>query len=122
MPRRHALPKLKRNAQLKHQRGVLAWLRGPLAALRRVGKNTPLQGSASDIFKRAMTRVDAALRNHDAQIVNSIHDELVVECEVDLADEVKTLVTQSMVAAGQEFLRRVPVEVEAVCADAWVKK
>lgn len=96
--------------------------RSQLAALRRVGKNTPIQGSASDIFKRAMTLMDAALLPYDAQIVNSIHDELVIECAPDVAEEVKALVTQTMVAAGREFLQRVPVEVEAVIADAWVKK
>jgi DNA polymerase-1 len=96
--------------------------RSQLAALRRVGKNAPIQGTASDLFKRAMTLVDAALLEYDAQIINSIHDELVIECDAALAEEVKTLVTQSMVAAGREFLTRVPVEVEAVIADAWVKK
>jgi DNA polymerase I len=96
--------------------------RSQLAALRRVGKNTPIQGSASDIFKRAMTLMDAALLPYDAQIINSIHDELVVECATESAAEVKSIVTQTMVAAGREFLQRVPVEVEAVIADAWVKK
>jgi DNA polymerase I len=96
--------------------------RGQLAALRRVGKNTPIQGTASDIFKRAMTRVDAALLDHDAQIVNSIHDEIVVECDESIAEAVKEIVMQAMVAAGKEFLQRVPVEVEAVIAEAWVKK
>ena len=96
--------------------------RSQLAALRRVGKNTPIQGSASDLFKRAMTLVDRALREHDAQIVNSIHDELVVECAADLAEEIKARVTHAMIAAGRAWLRRVPVEVEAVIADAWVKK
>ncbi len=96
--------------------------RSQLAALRRVGKNTPIQGSASDIFKRAMTRVDAALLEHDAQIVNSIHDEIVVECAEPIAEMVKKLVAQAMIAAGKEFLQRVPVEVEAVISEAWIKK
>ncbi len=49
--------------------------RQQLAALKRVGKNAPIQGTASDIFKRAMKLVDDALLNRDAQIINSIHDE-----------------------------------------------
>lgn len=96
--------------------------RSQLAALRRVAKNTPIQGTASDLFKRAMALVDQALLELDAQIINSIHDELVVECAAPLAEAVKALVTQAMVAAGREYLPRVPVEVEAVMADAWVKK
>ncbi len=90
-------------------------------ALRRVGKNAPIQGTASDIFKRAMTLLDQALLRFDAQIVNSIHDELVVECEESIAEEVKEIVMRKMVEGAKEFLPRVPVRVDAVVADAWVK-
>lgn len=92
------------------------------SALRRVGKNTPIQGTCSDIFKRAMTLLDAALLGLKAQIVNSIHDELVVECDPNIAEQVKEIVRFEMVAAAKEFLPRVPVEVEAVISDAWLKK
>ncbi|MBL8187164.1 MAG: hypothetical protein JNK38_04110, partial [Acidobacteria bacterium] len=92
------------------------------AALRRVGKNTPIQGTCSDIFKRAMTLLDAALLDLNAQIVNAIHDELVVECDVNIAEQVKDIVQFEMIAAAKEFLPRVPVEVEAVISDAWLKK
>jgi DNA polymerase-1 len=91
-------------------------------ALKRVGKNAPIQGSASDIFKRAMTLVDRALLTYDAQIINSIHDEIVVESAVDCAEEVKAIVIEAMTAAGREFLQRVPVIVDAVVSDAWLKK
>ncbi len=90
--------------------------------LRRVGKNGPIQGTGSDIFKRAMTLVDDAVRDLDAQIINSIHDEIVVECRADLADLVATLVSDAMVSAGREFLQRVPVVVDTVISDAWLKK
>jgi DNA polymerase-1 len=92
------------------------------AALRRVGKNTPIQGTCSDIFKRAMTLLDAALLGLNAQIVNSIHDELVVECDANIAEQVKDMVRFEMIAAAKEFLPRVPVDVEAVISDAWLKK
>jgi DNA polymerase I-like protein with 3'-5' exonuclease and polymerase domains len=91
-------------------------------ALTRIGKNAPIQGTASDIFKRAMTLLDEALRTRDAQIVNSIHDELVIECHESIAGEIKDVVTRKMIEGAKEFLPRVPVSVEAVVADAWVKK
>src|SRR5262249_54841597 len=94
--------------------------RSQLGALKRIGKNAPIQGSASDIFKRAMTLLDQALLSRDAQIVNSIHDEIVVECDESIADEVKQLVVRKMVEGAKEFLPRVPVEVEAVISDAWL--
>ena len=95
--------------------------RQQLAALKRVGKNAPIQGTASDIFKRAMKLVDDAMLNRDAQIVNSIHDEIVVGCAAAIADNTARIVSQSMVAAAKEFLPTVPVIAEAVVADAWVK-
>jgi DNA polymerase I len=91
-------------------------------ALRRVGKNAPIQGTASDIFKRAMTLLDEALRTRDANIVNSIHDELVVECDESIAEEVKEITIRKMVEGAKEFLPRVAVTVDAVISDAWLKK
>jgi DNA polymerase I len=91
-------------------------------ALKRVGKNAPIQGTASDIFKRAMTLLDEALLKRDANIVNSIHDELVVECEESIAEEVREIVIRKMIEGAKEFLPRVAVTVEAVISDAWVKK
>jgi DNA polymerase I-like protein with 3'-5' exonuclease and polymerase domains len=96
--------------------------REQLGALKRVGKNAPIQGTASDIFKRAMTLLDQALLNRDAQIVNSIHDEIVVECAEPIAEEVKQIVVKKMVEGAKEFLPRVPVGVEAAVSDAWLKK
>ncbi|MBS1787791.1 MAG: hypothetical protein JST85_08720 [Acidobacteria bacterium] len=96
--------------------------RSEQAALRRVGKNTPIQGTSSDIFKRSMRLLDDSLQGLNAQIVNSIHDELVVECDAAIAEQVKEIVQLEMIAGAKEFLRRVPVEVEAVISDAWLKK
>ncbi len=96
--------------------------RSQAAALKRVGKNAPIQGTASDIFKRAMALLDSALLNRDAQIVNSIHDELVIECGESIAEEIEEIVRGMMVKGAKEFLPRVPVEVEAVISDAWLKR
>lgn len=90
-------------------------------AVRRLGKNAPIQGTSADILKRAMRLVYEALRGRDAQIVNSIHDELVVEVDEAIADEVAEIVSQRMVAAAQEFIRIVPVNVDVSVAEAWLK-
>ena len=44
--------------------------------------NTPIQGTAADIIKLAMIRVDAALAKQypQARLVLQVHDELIVEC------------------------------------------
>lgn len=87
--------------------------------LRRVGKNAPIQGTGSDIFKRAMTITSNRLRGSDAFIVNSIHDEIVVECDQATAGETARIVNQSMIDAGNEFLFRVPIEVDVSVTESW---
>ncbi len=95
--------------------------RSQLGALKRVGKNAPIQGTGSDLFKRAMILIDAALQDFDAQIVHCIHDEFVVECDEKNADEISEIVSAQMVAAGKEYLPRVPVVAESKVADVWIK-
>ncbi|MDX2032254.1 MAG: bifunctional 3'-5' exonuclease/DNA polymerase [Blastocatellia bacterium] len=96
--------------------------RSELAALKRVGKNAPIQGSASDIFKRAMALLDAALFGKDARIINSIHDELIVECDEAIAEEALELMRTAMTQGVKDFLHRVPVIVDVAIADEWAKK
>lgn len=95
--------------------------RSQLGMLKRVGKNAPIQGTGSDLFKRAVKLVDDHLQSHDAQIVHCIHDEIVVECSDATAEKIARLVTSTMIKAGKEFLPRVPVEVDAKVTDAWLK-
>lgn len=95
--------------------------RSQLGALKRVGKNAPIQGTGSDLFKRAMILIDAALQNFDAQIVHCIHDEFVVECDAKIVEEIASIVSAQMVAAGKEYLPRVPVVAESKVADVWIK-
>jgi DNA polymerase I-like protein with 3'-5' exonuclease and polymerase domains len=61
------------------------------------------------------------LKETSGQIVNIIHDEIVVEADADDADEVARRVERAMCTAGEEYLRMVPVKVETEIADEWVK-
>jgi len=61
------------------------------------------------------------LRGTNAQIVNIIHDEIVVEADADEAEDVALKVERAMVAAGEEYVKTVPVKVETEIADEWVK-
>ncbi|MFN7946617.1 MAG: DNA polymerase [Blastocatellia bacterium] len=93
-----------------------------LSALRRVAKNAPIQGTSSDILKLAIRMVDDALQGRAAQIINSIHDELVVECDAAIAEETAPLISEQMIAAAREFLRAVPVVVDAKVTETWARK
>jgi len=68
---------------------------------RRMALNAPIQGSAADVFKLGMLRVDAALRASklDVRMLLTVHDELVFEVAADQAEEAATLVKEEMEAA-----------------------
>jgi len=95
--------------------------RQQISMTKRNGKNTPIQGTSADILKRALRLLKDELRGTNAQIVNIIHDEIVVEADADEAEEVAQKVERAMCAAGEEYVKTVPVKVETEIADEWVK-
>jgi len=95
--------------------------RQQISMTQRNGKNTPIQGTSADILKRALKLLKDELSDTNAKIVNIIHDEIVVEAETDEAEAVAEKVERIMCAAGQEYLKTVPVKVETEIADEWVK-
>ncbi len=90
-------------------------------SLRREAMNFPIQGAASDIAKLALIYIHEELLDLDARLINSIHDEFVIECREDLAEEVSEKTRSAMVKAGEELLKKVPVEVEAMVSREWRK-
>ncbi|MBR6761109.1 MAG: DNA polymerase I, partial [Oscillospiraceae bacterium] len=84
----------------------------------RIALNTPIQGTAADLIKLAMIRVEEALNTHfpDAQLLLQVHDELIVECPEHLAAEVAALVSQQMQAVAQ---LQVPLTAEAKIGKSW---
>ena len=95
--------------------------RQQISMTKRNGKNTPIQGTSADILKRALRLLKDELRGTNAQIVNIIHDEIVVEADDSEAADVATRVERAMCQAGEEYLKTVPVKVETEIADEWVK-
>ncbi|HKO62715.1 MAG TPA: DNA polymerase [Pyrinomonadaceae bacterium] len=95
--------------------------RQQISMTKRNGKNTPIQGTSADILKRALRLLRDDLRGTNAQIVNIIHDEIVVEADDSEASDVAMKVERAMVSAGEEYLKTVPVKVETEIADEWVK-
>ena len=95
--------------------------RQQISMTQRNGKNTPIQGTSADILKRALKLLKEELKGSSAKIVNIIHDEVVVEADADEAASVASKVESVMVAAGEEYLKTVPVKVETEIADEWVK-
>ena len=86
----------------------------------RVAMNSPIQGSAADIMKISMLKVDEALEKSgfDARIVLQIHDELLVEVKEDDAAKVSELVEKAMKEAVS---LKVPLEVDAHIGKTWLE-
>jgi DNA polymerase-1 len=95
--------------------------RQQISMTQRNGKNTPIQGTSADILKRALRLLKDELKDTNASIVNIIHDEIVVEADADEAESVAAKVERVMCAAGEEYLKTVPVKVETEIATEWIK-
>lgn len=62
----------------------------------RMAMNTPVQGTAADIIKKAMVRVYDALGGMKSRLILQIHDELIVEAHADELDAVKDMLKREM--------------------------
>ncbi len=84
----------------------------------RMALNTPIQGTAADLIKLAMIRVDQALRREfpEARLLLQVHDELIVECPEGMAEDVAALVSREM--SGVADLS-VPLLAEAKTGKSW---
>jgi DNA polymerase I len=95
--------------------------RQQISMTQRNGKNAPIQGTSADILKRALRLLKDELRDSAAKVVNIIHDEIVVEVDAGQAQDIARKVERAMCAAGEEYLRTVPVKVETQIACEWTK-
>ena len=86
----------------------------------RVALNMPIQGTAADIIKLAMIRVDSRLRAEglEARLVLQVHDELIVECPEGEAEQVKALLQREM--EGVAALS-VPLLADAKAGRTWAE-
>lgn len=84
----------------------------------RIALNTPIQGTAADLIKLAMIRVDEALaaRFPKAKLILQVHDELIVECPEEIAKDVAALVSEQM---QQVAKLNVPLLAEAKWGKSW---
>ena len=85
----------------------------------RTATNSPLQGSAADLIKRAMIGVDHALRERglETRVLLQVHDELVLEVPERESDQARELVKREMVGAAA---LRVPLVVSIGVGKNWV--
>lgn len=84
----------------------------------RVALNTPIQGTAADIIKLAMVRVDNRLINEGlkSKLILQVHDELIVEAHKDEVNKVKQILSEEMQNAME---LNVPLKVDMSTGHSW---
>lgn len=84
----------------------------------RMARNTPIQGSAADLIKLAMVRVEARLRQEKlpATLLLQVHDDLLVEVDREALPAAAKILREEMDGA---FTLKVPLEVDVKSGDNW---
>lgn len=84
----------------------------------RVARNMPIQGAAADIIKIAMIRVNDRIYREklEARLILQVHDELIVECPENEAEQVKSLLKEEMEKAVS---LSVPMRADAGVGKTW---
>ena len=109
---------------LMGRRRYLPELQSPKAPIREFGKraamNTPVQGTAADIIKMAMVRVDRALREHGlrSRLILQVHDELLLECPPEEQEEAAALLREAM---ENVITLKVPLVAEVHSGSSWAE-
>ncbi len=99
---------------------LLSGQRGVVQAAERMATNTPIQGSAADIIKLAMLRVDGRLQSSglDAFMTLQVHDELLIEAPAADVEVVSELVRKEMAEAIE---LSVPLKVDVGSGVTWAE-
>ena len=85
----------------------------------RTAMNHPMQGSAADIIKLAMTEVQRRImeRGFEAKLLLQVHDELLVEAPDDEIDRARAILKEEMEHA---IALKVPLEADTNVGDNWL--
>ncbi|KAK1442021.1 twinkle-like protein [Babesia gibsoni] len=84
--------------------------------------NYPVQGTSADITKEAMARMVDLVDDFNGKMVLCIHDEIILEVPEEHTERALKVLTETMEAAGNKFLRYVPCVAVGSVADSWAEK
>jgi DNA polymerase-1 len=86
----------------------------------RAAINAPVQGTAADIIKRAMIKIDAAIQSGDidAIMLLQVHDELIFEVDINKSDQVLIQIKDIMESVASDDI---PLIAEGGQADNWAE-
>ena len=95
-----------------------------LSGIKRAAMNHPIQGTGADMIKLALVAISKKLKqeNLKAQIINTIHDEIMIECSKEDSQKALEIAKTEMVNAGKVILEDIPIKVDAQIVDSWGEK
>ncbi len=87
----------------------------------RAAINAPIQGSAADIIRLAMIKIDNTLKKKQANMLLQIHDELIFECLKANENNVKKIIKEAMVSVStsEHHMFSIPLEVNISSGNNW---
>jgi DNA polymerase I len=93
------------------------------SSIERQAKNAPIQGTNADMTKLALILIRNSIKekNLNAILINTVHDEIVIECDDSIAEEMSGIMRDCMIKAGEHYLHKLPVDVECAISDSWLK-
>jgi len=83
--------------------------------------NTPVQGTAADIVKKALGLLVTRLKGTDIRIIGIIHDEILLEASESDAFDAAKILKSTMEDAGNSILTHVPCQADVSIASNWSK-
>ena len=87
-----------------------------------IAKNHPIQGTAASTTKLALVMLQDYIETYkkDAMIIAVIHDEILVECHKDIAEEMQKATSKSMITAFKYYCPDVPMKADAMIGTHWL--
>ena len=84
--------------------------------------NTRIQGTAADGMKKAMVLLHEQLPRLGARLVLVVHDEVLVEAPIALAEEVRAVVESAMKTGMEKYVTSVPIVAKATIRRTWAEE
>lgn len=94
---------------------------GYIAQAERQAVNSRVQGGAATLTKCALLDIynNQELKDLGAKIINTVHDEILLEVPEENSDRCAELLSSLMINSAKKYVRDVPMSVDTYCVDAW---
>lgn len=94
-----------------------------MGGILRAGANMPIQGTNADITKMAMIDIHNDLQDYGfkASIILQVHDEIVLLAHKSQVEDIKPIVVDAMLRAGNYVIPDIPIVVEPYVSEYWPK-